>query len=66
MDITESQTAWDPSDRVELSGEEYEAFLARLDAASATVNTLKGMFESIRAQIQKEKLGIIIPNLTMN
>jgi hypothetical protein len=59
-DITETQVAWDDSDRVELSGFEYDKLLARLEAAAMTVQNLKELFEALKKKINDDKGGIVV------
>ena len=59
-DITETQVAWDDSDRVELSGFEYDKLLARLEAAAMTVQNLKELFEALKKKINNDKGGIVV------
>jgi thiamine pyrophosphate-dependent acetolactate synthase large subunit-like protein len=59
-DITETQVAWDESDRVDLSGFEYDKLLARLEAAAMTVQNLKELFEALKKKINDDKGGIVV------
>jgi hypothetical protein len=66
MDITESPTAWDESDRVEMSGMDYDLIQGRLKGATITVNKLTELFAQIKEQMKNEKRGnvIVIPEYT--
>jgi len=59
-DITDTQLAWDESDRVEMSGFDYDKLLARLEAAAMTVNNLKELFEALKKKINDDKGRILI------
>lgn len=65
-DVTDTPLTHDGSDRVELSGVEYDTMIARLDMASAGIAKLTDIIDKIRVQIQEEneakKRGIITLN----
>ena len=54
-DVTETPLTQDASDRVELSGNEYDAMIARLDMASVGIAKLTEIIAKIKEQLAEEE-----------